>query len=38
MLIEDPDCGLGKIDGDCLASMAEADLDALDPTRCQNAI
>jgi hypothetical protein len=29
MLIEDPNCGLGKLDGDCLASMAEADLDAL---------
>jgi len=29
MLIEDRDCGLGKLDGDCLASMAEADLDAL---------
>jgi hypothetical protein len=29
MLIEDPDCGLGKLDGDCLDSMAEADLAAL---------
>jgi hypothetical protein len=29
MLIDDPDCGLGKLDGDGLASVAEADLDAL---------
>jgi hypothetical protein len=29
VLIDDPDGGLGKLDGDDLASMAEADQDAL---------